>query len=239
MSPTKSLNDYFKRASTWADDNFGRLEQSRNRYQVAFLATLGCNLLSLVIICVLAHYQTVIPLLVHHYENGVTTIESADKGKPPINRSQVESDIARYIQHREAYDSSSYRTQFELINLLSDNSVAKTYVEEQNKNNANSPINTLGNQIKREVHIYNINFLDSILDNNHDIHKDHHNLAEVVFSLIDTDKSTGKVTQSHYNTMISWRYTRPSDSPEIRWQNWDGFEVIRYTKQSRAMESHT
>ncbi|MDF1931654.1 VirB8/TrbF family protein [Legionella pneumophila] len=57
----------------------------------------------------------------------------------------------------------------------------------------------------------------------------------MVFSLIDTDKTSGKTT--HYNAMISWRYTNPPDSPETRWKNWDGFEVTRYSRQTRLMET--
>ena len=237
MSEANNLTDYFKKARTWADDNFGRLEQSRNRYQAAFLAAMGFNLIALTTIAILANYQTVIPMLVHHYDNGVTTVEPIAE-PAPINRAQVESDIARYIQHRESYDVSSYRAQFELINLLSDNTVAKEYLIEQNKSNPDSPLKLLGNNIKREVHIYIINFLYSMLSNEQDIHKDHHHLAEVVFNLTDTDKMTGKTTPVQYNALISWRYSNPPDSPELRWQNWDGFEVTRYSKQSRHVESN-
>lgn len=237
MSQSQTLDDYFKKARTWADDQFGRQAQSRHRYQVAFLTAMGLNILSLVAIGVLAHVQTVVPMLVHHYDNGVTTVEPVTHKNAPLNRAQVESDLVRYIQHRESYDVSSYRAQFELIHLLSDNTVEKEYLTEQEKSNPASPIQLLGNHIKREVHIYSINFLDSMLANEHDIHKDHHHLAEVVFHLTDLDKMTGKTTQSHYNAMISWHYINPPASPETRWQNWDGFEVTRYSKQPRHVEN--
>ena len=227
MNQSQTLDDYFKKAKTWSDDHFGRVKQSLHRYQVAFLTAMGLNVVSLIVIGMLAHYQTVVPMLVHHYDNGITTIEPVAQNNAPMNRAQVESDIVRYIQHRESYDVSSYRTQFELINLLSD------------KSNPTAPIKLLGHTGKREVHIYSINFLDTILENEKDIHKDHHHLAEVVFSLTDLDKVTGKTMQSHYNTMISWHYTNPPDSPETRWQNWDGFEVTRYSKQPRHVESHS
>jgi len=235
---SKDLNHYFKQARHWADDQFGRLEQSRNRYQAAFLVAQGLNVAALIVIGMLAHYQTLVPMLVHHYENGVTTVEPISNEQTPINRSQVESDIVRYIELRESYDVSSYRAQFELVNLLSNNNVAKEYLAEHDASNIASPIHTLANTSKREVHIYSINYLDSLLANEHAIHKDHHALAEVVFSLVDTDKSTGKSTTRHFNAMISWRYTNPPDSPDSRWKNWDGFEVIRYSKQPRITEQH-
>lgn len=230
------LNRYFKRARTWADDNFGRLEQSRNRYQAAFLSAMGLNVMALCALVMLSHYQTIVPMLVHHYENGVTTVEAMDNSAAPINQAQVESDIVRYMQFREAYDISGYRTQFEMVHLLSNNQVAKEYVKEQEASSPDSHLKNLGEHTKREIHIYSINFLDSILANEKDIHKNHHALAEVVFSLTDTDKNTGKTSTKHFNAMISWRYTRAPDSPETRWKNWDGFEVTRYSKQARSVE---
>ena len=237
MKPALGLNDYFKQASTWSDDHFGRVALSRKRYQTAFLLAMGLNTVALVVIAMLAHVQTLVPMLVHHYENGVTTIEPLAQRHVPVNRAQVESDIVRYIQYRESYDASSYRAQFELINLLSANTVAQDYLAEQHKSNLTAPIRLLGQTGMREVHIYSINFLDTMLANEKDIHKDHHALAEVVFSLIDVDKATGKRTESQYNAMIAWRYTTPPASLETRWQNWDGFEVTRYSKQPRNVEN--
>lgn len=229
---------YFNQAKTWADDNFGRMEQSRKRYQIAFVTAMVLNVVSLILVAVLVNYQTLVPLLVHHYDNGLVTVDALANKQAPLNEDQVRSDIARYIQNRESYDVSSYRAQFELIHLLSNNVVAKEYVNEHDAASKSSPIHLLGNQSKREVHIYNINFLDSVLANEEGLHKDHHALAEVVFSLIDTDKTTGKSTSTHYNALISWQYGRLPSSPEARWQNWDGFEVTRYSKQPRAMETH-
>ncbi|HHG8504979.1 TPA: virB8 family protein [Legionella pneumophila] len=239
MNQHPSLTRYFNHARTWADDTFGRIEQSRKRYQVAFLVSMGLNVMALLAVAVLSQYQTLIPLLVHHYDNGVLTVDAVANKHTPMNQDQVRSDIARYIQNRESFDASSYRAQFELIHLLSNNPVTKEYVTEHEASNKSSPIHVLGNQMKREVKIYSINFLDSLLANEEDLHKDHHALAEVVFSLVDTDKMSGKSTSTQYNAMISWHFTAPPTSPEARWQNWDGFEVTRYSKQLRAVGTHS
>jgi len=236
---SKDLNGYFKEARSWADDNFGRLEQSRSRYQLAFMTAMSLNIAALIIIGLLAHCQTLVPMLVHHYDNGVTTIEPVRNEHTPINKSQVESDIVHYIELREAYEASSYRAQFELVTLLSNSVVSKEYLKEIDASNQVSPLKTLSTMGKREVHIYSVNFLDSVLANEGDIHKDHQALAEVVFSLIDTDNVSGKTTTTHFNALISWRYMTPSNSPAIRWRNWDGFEVTRYSKQPRIVETHS
>lgn len=228
-----SPRDYFHRARTWADDNFSQLQNSRNRYQAAFLLTLGLNIATAAAVVVLANSQTLVPMMVHHYDNGVTTVEPLNNQNAPINKSQVESDIVRYIENREAWDASSYRAQFDLVTLLSSGGVATEYRREQDKNQKNAPVNTLGSHSTRRVHVYSINFLDALMFNKTDLPKNHQNVAEVVFTLTDTDKERGSENAHQYNALISWNYTSPPDSPAARWQNWDGFQVIRYSKQIR------
>lgn len=225
--------DYFNRARTWADDNFNQLQHSRNRYQAAFLLTLGLNIATCSAVVVLANCQTLVPMMVHHYDNGVTTVEPLNNQNAPINKAQVESDLVRYIQNREAWDASSYRAQFDLVTLLSSGVVTGEYRREQDKNQKEAPVNTLSSHSTRRVHVYSINFLDALMFNKTDLPKNHQNVAEVVFTLTDTDKEHGTSSERHYNALISWNYTSPPDSPAARWQNWDGFQVIRYSKQIR------
>jgi type IV secretion system protein VirB8 len=231
--PKAGPKDYFEKARTWADDTFGALEQSRNRYQVAFFSSMGLNVLAISAVFALAHVQTLVPMMVHHFDNGVVTVEPLSQEKAPMNKWQIESDLVRYIQHRESYDVNAYRAQYDVVNLLSSDSVAKAYMSEQDRAEKSSPINTLGVEGKREVHVYNINFLDNISLNEKSLPKDHRNVAEVVFTLTDTDKNTTQKTLHHYSTLVSWEYVKPSDNPAERWQNWDGFLVTHYTKQVR------
>lgn len=230
---TTSSRDYFNRARSWADDNFGQLQQSRNRYQLAFICAMGLNACACIALAVLANTQTLVPMMVHHYDNGITTVEPVKQINAPLNKAQVESDIVRYITHRESFDINSYRAQFDLVTLLSSKSVGNEYWQEQDKSQNEAPINRLGAKATRLVHVYSINFLDSLLFNEDDFPKNHQNVAEVVFTLTDTDKEHGTHTEQHYNALISWAYTTPSDSPNTRWQNWDGFQVVRYSKQIR------
>lgn len=230
---SNSTKDYFKEAKSWADDNFHRLEQSRNRYQAAFALSMVVSLSLAISTVVLANMQTLVPLMVHHYENGVTTIEPLNNHNAPIDKTQVESDIVRYITNREAYDISSYRAQFDLIGLLSNDGVFNEYASLQDKNNKDSPINLLKQDLSREVHVYSVNFIDATSFNEKDIKKNHQNLAEVVFSLKDKDRDGKNLKVEHFNALISWRYLSPPKSPAERWQNWDGFQVVRYSKQQR------
>lgn len=230
----KKMNtDYFANAASWADDTFGAMEQSRNRYQLAFVLAMSVNLVALIAVCVLANIQTLVPMMVHHYDHGVTTVEPLTHTNAPLNKAQIESDLAHYLTHRESYDISSYRAQFDLVNLLSSEAVAAEYAREQDRNVKDSPIQQLGATHMRNVHIFNIIFLDNVENNTNDLQKNHQNLAEIEFKSMDIDKATGLKTEHHYNALVSWAYVTPSTNPDVRWKNWDGLMVTRYTRQLR------
>ena len=94
---TNDSTNYFNQAKSWADDIYGAVEQSRNRYKTAFLGSMLLNGFALLAVASLAQVQTLVPLMVHHYDNGVTTIEPLKNENAPMNKAQVESDIIRYI----------------------------------------------------------------------------------------------------------------------------------------------
>ncbi len=68
--------DYFHQACTWADDRFGLMEASRNRYQLAFLVSMLVVIVLAISMLVMLPLKSVQTVAVHHYENGVTTVES-------------------------------------------------------------------------------------------------------------------------------------------------------------------
>lgn len=139
----------------------------------------------------------------------------------------------RYVTNRESFEINSYRSQYDLVVLLSNHAVSLQYQAAQDHQNPRSPVNEVGIGKQRSVHVYSINMLDSAAASKNDIKKDHHNLAEVVFDVIDTDLVSGKTKNSSYNALISWNYASVSNNPDDRWRNWDGFEVTSYQIQPR------
>lgn len=229
--------DYFNEAKSFADDVYGATLRSRNRYQVAFLTAMGLNVAALAAVLTLTKLHTFEPLLIHHYDQGLTTVERLKNFAVPINQAQVESDLIRYVTLRESYDSYSYKTQYELVTQLSEASVARAYAGEQDRRNQASPVNRLGTGFFREVHVYDIHFLDSLFSNKKE--SGHHNLAEIVFRLTDVDKASGQKTHQDYSALIAWNYHKPSDSPALRWNNWDGLEVVQYSRHERNLARDT
>lgn len=230
--PEKSPKTYFEKATEWATDRYGLLENRLYQCKCALTVSGGLNCLLVIAVMMLASNQKLIPMLVHHYPNGVVTIDAMDKNKAPVNKAQIQSDISRFIVARESYDISSYHSQFELMALLANSDVADEYEKEQSHHNSDSPINRLGDTGSRKVHIYSIDFLDKeALNTKGD--KRHKNLAQVVFSVQEHDRLSRKSNQVHYSAVVSWRYLKPSDNPQERWLNFDGFQVTRYTKSVR------
>lgn len=236
MNKAPLRGDYFKQACEWADDRLGGIEASRNRYRLAFLSTMVlCAALALAISMMMPLKQLE-PIMIHHYENGVTVAEHIKKQQPQATQAQIESDLVRYVNFRESYDMSSYRAQFELIHLLSSGSVALEYDKAQRSSNKESPVNQLGTQNSRSVHVYSVNFIDEERLNTQEQKgkkRNHHDLAEVVFSTKDHNKATGAEVEHHFTALIAWNYRGIPSSPDARWNNWNGFEVTRYSVQQR------
>lgn len=224
-------HNIFKYARSWADECHANREVTLSWYRLGFGASIGFNCLLVIAVLVLTNIHTLVPLVIHHYENGVTTVDAINESKPKSD-GQVESDIVRYVINRESYNVGAYRHQYELINLLSSDEVSTQYVDEQNKHNPHSPINTLGVQSDRSVHIYSVNFIDNeALNTKKEV--THHNLAEVVFKVTDTNRVTHQTVDETKTAMIAWHYIGMPKSPSQRWLNWSGFQVTRYDTQQR------
>lgn len=232
-SKTQNTNAYFKMSGSWADDFYTSSVTSRNRWRAMSLyVLLPFTFLLLAMVLCLIPVQHLEPLIIHHYDNGLVTVEPANSAQAPKNRAEVESDIVRYVINRESYSDASYREQYSLVNLLSGNSVSDEYAKDQSSQNKNSPINTLGDKGYRSVQILNVLFLDKVSE--HSVA--HHNLAQVNFVVINHDKSTGNTESIPMSAIISWDYQKRSQNPEEAWQNWDGFMVTHYEVQKQSVQ---
>jgi type IV secretion system protein VirB8 len=233
---TEKNTRYFDEACHWADDRFGTVEASKNRYRAAFVGAMVLSTTLSIAIAAMMPLKQTQPLLIHHYDNGITTAERVTEDALTVTHAQIESDLVRYVVNRESFDVTSYRAQFELINLLSANSVVSDYEQSQRKTNPDSPLNQLGTQSSRRVHVYSISFIDQDALNDKEKKKrfrNHHDLAEVVFATTDKNKASGAEVEHHFTALISWRYLGMPASPDARWKNFNGFEVTRYSIQQR------
>ncbi len=230
--------DYFTCAKSWADDIYTNAIISRDRYKVAFYFVLGLATLLSLAINGLIPLQHLEPLLIEHYQDGRVTVQPFKQPYKPEDMAQTESELIRYLVHRESYDPTSYRQQYALVNLLSSPVVAQEYITEQSANNRLAPIKVLGKNGYRTVHIDSIVFLDSkeknLKINQHT--QQSINLAEVNFTITDRVQDSASQKSQAFTALLSWDYLGVPKDPEIRWQNWDGFVVTRYTVTQRNIQ---
>mgnify|MGYP002624746710 CR=1 FL=1 len=227
--------NYFVEARSWADDMYTSAIISRNRYKLAFFAMMGLACLLTIAIDGLIPMQHMEPLLVNHYQDGRVTVQPVKQPYAPSNQAQVESEIVRYVVNRESYDPSSYNEQYSLINLMSNNEVAKQYIHDQSTANKRAPINILANKGYRTVHVDSVIFLDSIFHNQGEVKskQTHHNLAQVNFTITDHFKNSAYKQAKALTVLMSWEYQGMPNNPEDRWRDWDGFTVTHYTITQR------
>lgn len=223
----KSIDHYFQKARTWAEDVYVEAIASRNRYRFAFLWSLVIISLSLtgfVFLLPLQHTQLII---IHHEDDGTIWVEQMQQKKLPVDRSQIESDIVRYVVNRESYSAFDYDHHYELVNLLSNAEVAKEYRRTQNAENPDSFIDKFSHRIIRSAHVQNIIFLNKDLK---------HPLVQVNFTVTDRDRMTGLLKKHASLALLSWEYRGTPKDSHSKWLNWDGFTVTHYSVQQRMLE---
>lgn len=234
VKSTSQTKNYFKQASSWADDVYLAAIVARNRYRLSFLGAIVVIFMLLICLIMLIPLQHLEPLLIHHYQDGRVYVQPMSSYRQVKDSGQLENDIVRYIINRESYDPIAYEEQYRLILMLSAPAIADMFEKEQNASNPKAMINILANTHYRTVHIDDVVILDQSRSSN-DSHQHHRNLAEVHFVVTDHQLSNGASHSHPYTALLSWAYQHPSTDPEVRWRNWDGFEITHYQKNQRSL----
>lgn len=221
---------------SWSDDLFANLSLRVAQYRLAAGLLLGLSaVLGIAIIVMLPLHQTEL-IVVHQAQNGLTWVDVPTSQQSLPTEAQTQSEIVSYLTNRESYSAFSYDYQFKLVNVMSDESVAKMYREEESATNPASTIARLGKEGIKKVHIESVMFLDNENQNNPSQGITRHaNLAQINFTV--TTQSTGESQIQPYTAMVSWTYRGTPDEPDVKWLNWDGFTVTHFTKAPRNLAS--
>lgn len=238
VSSHSSPLDYFELARSWAGDFYVNLIGSRNRWRaICLYITLPMSCLLLISISFLIPLQHLQPILIHHYQDGYVQVEPLKSSYIPRNKLEIESDLVRYVMNRESYHEFAYKEQFSLVNLLSDNAVARDYMAAQSMSNKNSPINSLGNNGYRTVQVVSVVFLDKAeLNDPKKKMTPHRNLAQVDFTVTEHNKFNEQGHKTSWIALLSWEYRGMPNDPEQIWKNWNGFTITAYDVQRRYTE---
>ena len=223
MSDTR----YFSKAHNWADDIYTHTLVSRNRYQLAFLASMGFAAILLITVCLIVMNQHINMIVVHRNDSGFTYVTMDEQAHAPkVTKAEVEADIVGYVVARESYHPATYQEQSSFVALLSNTSVGSQYELGQDKSHDSAPVHLLKNTGFRKVSVKSILFLDNASETSEA--EKHKNVAQVNFVISDHLFSTDKHIDTPFTVLISWDYRGAPSDPEAIWKNWSGFTVTAY-----------
>lgn len=237
LSTVELVNDrgqsYFIGAKSWADDIYTHAIISRNRYKFAFVIAIILAVVLSICVAELIPTLRLEPLLINHYQDGRISVEPMKQPYQPNNSAEVQSDLVRYVVSRESYDPVFYRSQYSLVNLMSNKKSSHSYRKVQSIQNKHSPVNVLRNRGWRSVHVDSVVFLDSKLKNKDDKKKRHKNVAQIDFIITDHFKNSSHHKVNSFIALVSWEYKGIPDNPGDRWRNWNGFTVTDYQLEQK------
>lgn len=238
MTKQKSETDYFKTAKDWQTDRIEIAKLHGNRWFAAFIMSTVIIVALVVSIVIMMPLKTLVPIVIHqNTKTGEVWVDRPSSSYVPETQAQTESDIVRYITTRESYSAADINQRFHLSMLLSNQQVADQYENEQANSNKASPVNVLGQNGIRTVHIEDIVFIDKAGTKQiRHFHQPSSNLAQVDFTTTTTLE--GKSKTEYWVATIGWIYQGlPSDEKDA-WNNWNGFTVTTYRVDHRNVNSN-
>ncbi len=139
------------------------------------------------------------------------------------NSGYTESNLGRYVTLREAYNPHIVRENYDSVALLSDQNALREYEELWHENNPENPSKLAGGKGTTDAKIKSVSFLND-------------ETAQVRFKT-ETRKEN-RVYVSHWNAIITFRYTQKPMKMLERFQNPLGFQVISYRKSQEILEKN-
>ena len=209
------LEAYFEDGATWDMDIYRGLRASRNRAWTLAFVFLGVAVLSLLCLAL------VLPL--KQFEPYVVTVDKSTgyvevtRGLLPGPLTQDEaitqSNLVRYVTARETYDPPDQQTNFNFVELMSEEQARREYQALWDSSNPANPAKTFGYEVEVGVEIKSISFLNA-------------RTAAVRFLRKRTEQNITRNT--HWVAIVAFRYVdRPTRMLE-RFQNPLGFQVSSY-----------
>ena len=230
MKDSNNLNEaYFNAGKDWYFDRYEAIKIQSNRWFLGFIVSMLFSITLVIALITLFPLKTLVPLIIHqNTTTGEIWVDHPKDTYVPANDAEVQSDIVRYITSYKSYTSADINQRFHLVMLLSANSVAKQYADEQGNSNKSSPVNVLGQDGIRTVRVEDIVFIDKAGTKEvREYRVPAHNLAKVDFTTTTIDHAGNKKIDSWVAT-IGWTYKGMPSSQNDAWDNWNGFTVTTF-----------
>ncbi len=219
----KPTADYFEKGATWEHGLYANLENSRKRAWIVAFLSLGLAAASILCLILILPLKTFEPYVVTvDQSSGYTEITRAlKKGALSEQDAITESNLVRYVTLRESYNPHITQENYSLVALLSDQKALQEYEELWNENNPENPSRIAGGKGTTDVKIKSVSFLNN-------------ETAQVRF--MTQTRKENRVYQSHWNAIITFRYTQKPMKMLQRFENPLGFQAISYRKSQEILE---
>jgi type IV secretion system protein VirB8 len=213
---------YYQQGATWEDEIHRNLRRSRTlAWSVAFAS------LAIALLCVSA---LVLVLPLKQYEPYVVEVDKTTgyleiaralrPGGLASDEAVTTANIVRYIRARETYDPHLLKANFDLASLLSADAAAQDLVHDFSPSNPRSLEKVNGADTQISVTVKSVSFLNS-------------QTASVRFST-ETSRN-GQTSQSHWVSVLRFRYTAKPMRNEYRFDNPLGFQVVTYRRDQESV----
>jgi type IV secretion system protein VirB8 len=219
-----TLDDYYAKAGSWADERTEALYASRKvAWIVAMVATAVAVLLTIALL-VLLPLKTVEPhtILVDKQTGFVQALDPAAPQKIAPQKALTQSFLVQYVEAREGFDLATVKGQFKKVALWSSGSAKSRYVNLMQANNPESPLSRLPRTTIIDVQIRSVSQLSD-------------NSALVRFASIRRDQGAAEQPMENWVAVIKYRYSTVPMTVEDRYVNPLGFEVVDYRKDAETL----
>ncbi|MGH1379154.1 MAG: virB8 family protein [Alphaproteobacteria bacterium] len=219
----KPSADYFENGATWEHGVYANLENSRKRAWVVAFLSLGLAAASILCLILLLPLKTFEPYVVTvDQSSGYTEITRPLKqGALSEQEAITDSNLVRYVTLRESYNPHITHENYNLVALLSDQKALQEYEELWNENNPENPSRIAGGKGTTDVKIKSVSPLNN-------------ETSQVRF--LTRTRKENRVYESHWNAIITFRYTQKPMKMLERFDNPLGFQVISYRKSQEILE---
>lgn len=219
----KPTADYFENGATWEHGVYANLEASRKRAWIVAFLSLGLAFACVLCLILLLPLKTFEPYVVTvDQSSGYTEITRPLKqGAISEQTAITESNLVRYVTLRESYNPHITRENYSLVALLSDQKALQEYEELWNENNPENPSRIAGGKGTTDVKIKSVSPLND-------------ETSQVRF--MTRTRKENRVYESHWNAIITFRYTQKPMKMLERFDNPLGFQVISYRKSQEILE---
>ncbi len=223
-------------SKSWYQDKFQYVLVQRNILAITTLVALILALISVFAVMQLTPYKSVEPFVIQVDEKSgiVQRVDPVTKQQFTANEAIENYFIVKYITARETYDISDLRHNYNIVRVMSNQSVYADFRRQATPKNPNSPAAVLQTSGKRTVKFKSITYIDTTAPGQQQ-RANAPQVAQVRVQVTDNLPKVPAPVVSHQVITLQFQFSDLNLTQEDRYINPLGFTVLSYRKDRDAM----